>query len=63
MAHRIECELTDAGESTEGESFHVHLTWKPAHDLTLEQRAQRYKQLRRKLDRFHNNLGEHEEHD
>jgi hypothetical protein len=63
VVHRVECELTDAGElpAGEDESFHVHLTWNPTHGLTLEQRAQRYKELRRKLDRFHERLGEHED--
>lgn len=63
MVHRVECELTDAGELQVGEdeSFHIHLIWKPVHGITLEDRAKRYKQLKRKLDRFHERLGEHDE--
>lgn len=62
MVHRVECELTDAGELPAGEDerFHIHLVWNPVHGISLEERAHRYKQLRRKLDRFHERLGEHE---
>jgi hypothetical protein len=63
MVHRESCRLHDDGESESAERFEIDLHWFPAHGMPLQERAQRYKQLRRALDRFHESLGGHAEHE
>lgn len=63
MVHRVVCDIESKGEQPEGveEEFHIQLTWTPPHGLTLDEWATRMKRLKRKLDRFHERLGEHDE--
>lgn len=57
MVHRVECRLHDQGESEAAERFEIDLHWYPMHGVDEQERARRYKRLRRALDAFHESLG------